>query len=760
MKSIVPQFLLLLYTILAVGQTPTLDLSKEYLFTNGNLSNTASTGITYDISIGSQYTLSTVNDPLNSPNNAITINGETFNGNTHPSNQGNYTLSFWLKTTDAQGGQIMEQRGNSSSFAGYVMFLDAAGALNILGVFKYVNTYSSPAITTTNVSVNDGNWHHIAITAELVARTTTSGQILNKQVYTIYVDGVLSAQSQTNEIFVGTPVEIFNNGAALKFNPQNNSGQANAIYTGDLDNYREYTRLLTPVEIGQLYNEFANTSNVTYIDKDATGNNDGTSWQDAFTDITSTLENAQDNSEIWIKGGEYIPNATGNGALGINITATGLKIYGSFAGNETQISERVFGSNQTIISGDVNGNDTGTPSFTQNTSTTSDNIGTLMRISEFSNSEKTVLDGIIFTRAFQDNGAGALLFSGDNYPNITITNCSFTLNLQDTGAAIYSNYLVGFVSQSSTGLGIEINQCIFDNNVARIGAGISLANQDDNFTRFVTADITISNSLFSNNTVTDNSLMGQGVFGSAMRIFQQDSQSLFTIDITNNTFAKNKELGTILPASERYVVVLESPLASYQTVSVTNNIFWDNTTSGNAVASSIGGGSGFTSNITLVNCLGEDNFSNIPMAQQTNSLNSSPLFVNVANNDFTLQNTSSAIDAGNNSLVIGVVDLNNNNRIVSNTVDIGAYEFDTNLSTTQFNNDLSLKIYPNPVSDILQVKSNIAIQKIEVYSMFGEKVMSIKETATINLSNLKSGIYFLKIYGSNQLESTKRFIKN
>jgi len=52
-----------------------------------------------------------------------------------------------------------------------------------------------------------------------------------------------------------------------------------------------------------------------------------------------------------------------------------------------------------------------------------------------------------------------------------------------------------------------------------------------------------------------------------------------------------------------------------------------------------------------------------------------PLFVDRANGNLRLQTDSPCINSGNNTFVVGSTDLDGNPRIVSGTVDIGAYEF-------------------------------------------------------------------------------------
>jgi len=500
-----------------------------------------------------------------------------------------------------------------------------------------------------------------------------------------------------------------------------------------------------------------------YVNANALGANDGTSWANAYTDITSALENAADNSEFWVKGGTYVPTTSGGGNqnTGITITARGIKIYGGFAGTETQLNERVFGTNETIITGDVNGNDgAAIPDFTFGGSTTTDNFGRLMRIDNFSATEMTIIDGITFTRAYSQIGAGAIRLAQTNneFPNISFNNCKFTNNLQQNGGGIYLNYSSNLTTQNTAGLGIYINQCVFENNVAKLGGGIYISNNDDSFSSFVNASISISNTLFNNNIVKDNNFDTQGQFASAMRIIQADSQSTFSTTISNCTFVKNREEATSYQASERFVVMLEAlPTASAHTVNLTNNIFWGNESSNGVVANSVGD-SGIPSTLNLFNNTSEDNFSNIASYQQTATLNTSPDFTNFSANDFTLQSSSSAINSGDNTFSVGSVDLLNNPRIVNTTIDRGAFEFDNSLSTLDFLKFDDVVVYPNPTNAVLNIKTNSNIHKIDVYNILGDKVMSSTQK-TMDVSSLQNGMYLIKIYSENNKQITKRIIK-
>lgn len=67
------------------------------------------------------------------------------------------------------------------------------------------------------------------------------------------------------------------------------------------------------------------------------------------------------------------------------------------------------------------------------------------------------------------------------------------------------------------------------------------------------------------------------------------------------------------------------------------------------------------------------------------------------------------------------------------------------LSSDQFAlNDA--RIYPNPANDILQVNTEVTIDKIEIYSLLGKKVLTKENSKEINVSLLQKGIYLVKIF--------------
>lgn len=67
------------------------------------------------------------------------------------------------------------------------------------------------------------------------------------------------------------------------------------------------------------------------------------------------------------------------------------------------------------------------------------------------------------------------------------------------------------------------------------------------------------------------------------------------------------------------------------------------------------------------------------------------------------------------------------------------------LSTDSFESVPEFSLYPNPTSGIFKISSNFAIQNVEVFNKLGQLVLSIKNSSELNISILKTGLYFVKV---------------
>lgn len=85
----------------------------------------------------------------------------------------------------------------------------------------------------------------------------------------------------------------------------------------------------------------------------------------------------------------------------------------------------------------------------------------------------------------------------------------------------------------------------------------------------------------------------------------------------------------------------------------------------------------------------------------------------------------------------------------------------SSLSLEEFDAN-SLKLFPNPVTDILTIRSNSIINKIEVFNVLQQSVLKKSSYAdseiSIHMSELNSGVYYIKI-SSDNINVVKKFIK-
>ena len=72
----------------------------------------------------------------------------------------------------------------------------------------------------------------------------------------------------------------------------------------------------------------------------------------------------------------------------------------------------------------------------------------------------------------------------------------------------------------------------------------------------------------------------------------------------------------------------------------------------------------------------------------------------------------------------------------------------------------SLNLFPNPSNGDLYIQSNINYNKIEVFSLQGHLVFSLKSgTSKIDVSNFENGFYFIVLSNEIGQTITQRFVK-
>lgn len=81
------------------------------------------------------------------------------------------------------------------------------------------------------------------------------------------------------------------------------------------------------------------------------------------------------------------------------------------------------------------------------------------------------------------------------------------------------------------------------------------------------------------------------------------------------------------------------------------------------------------------------------------------------------------------------------------------------LSNESFENKKTIKVYPNPVKDKVEVTALEEIESLQLISITGINVKQVQNTTVMDMSELASGVYFLKITTKDNAISVKKIIK-
>lgn len=224
-----------------------------------------------------------------------------------------------------------------------------------------------------------------------------------------------------------------------------------------------------------------------FVNQDATGNNDGTTWDNAYTSLQDALSLSPDESEIWIAKGTYLagdegapPDST------FFVVDKPLSLYGGFAGTETALDQRDLEANPTILSGDLAGDD--------------------------------VPGDFILSRG--DNGIHVLLVDGTFFGDVIVD--GFTIQ---GGAAKYGDPPAGGDGTPWLGGGIlafndiNVSNCIFQQNGGSSGSAMLTAGG---------AEVNIEECLFKENDSEGGTLFMVGHFTAQVKNCTFENNHAFT----------------------------------------------------------------------------------------------------------------------------------------------------------------------------------------------------------------------------------------
>ncbi|WP_160213938.1 SdrD B-like domain-containing protein, partial [Phaeodactylibacter xiamenensis] len=273
-----------------------------------------------------------------------------------------------------------------------------------------------------------------------------------------------------------------------------------------------------------------NTEEVFYVDINATGLNNGTSWVNAYNSLQDALARASSGDQVWVAAGEYLPTSGTDREASFRV-ASGVSIYGSLPSGASALTAQDTAAYPTILSGNIGDPATNTDNVY--------NVVTFGPVSDF-----TLLKGLHITGGYADrsdnffygNGAGvfnsnfatdstsgvvlqdlmlygntAVLNGGAVYSNgsIWISGCNIFQNEAEDGGAVYNGGI------------IRISSCDISQNQAVDGSGIY---NDNAVVAFSGTNCVLRDVKIHHNTAGDD---GGG-------IASKEAISVYDCDISNN----------------------------------------------------------------------------------------------------------------------------------------------------------------------------------------------------------------------------------
>ena len=479
-----------------------------------------------------------------------------------------------------------------------------------------------------------------------------------------------------------------------------------------------------------------------YVDIDATGTDNGTSWANAYNDPQDAFNNSNRGDNIWIAEGTY----TQQSAIRSHTFAWGrdsVSVYGGFDGTETTLNQRDWENNPTIFSGEIQGdNDSTNNSYTV--------FAGPFGSSSTNKITHSLIDGITISDGYAVTNTslyttrwGAGFYLQDYVRNLTINNCIFKNNTAQGAAAMY-------VSANADSSDVFVTNTKFIGNKSTFASCIWAQASS-----FKPLNFRIINCLFTDNI---NNNYGGVQTGGLFYFNSNGIQANLIVSVVNSTITNNSDNVTSNTNGQLIMINKSHSSQSNAVLEVGNCILYNNSGFARTTKKYNSSSYIFTS-AGFVRCISDINF------YATNTIrdsvyNHDPLFTNPSTGDFTLQSTSPAIDSGTTgSVTLPTNDLAGLPRIKGTAIDLGCYEYQTITVGVRENKEFaSLNLFPNPTTGSVTFESKEEIEMIEIFSLTGQKMNSFINTNRIDISELTPGVYMARVIAGNKV-STKRIIK-
>jgi subtilisin family serine protease len=253
---------------------------------------------------------------------------------------------------------------------------------------------------------------------------------------------------------------------------------------------------------GDIWSITTGPAGIIYVDANASGSNNGSSWANAFTDLHNATEKAFNGDEIWVAEGTYKPTSTSDRSISFALRE-GVSLRGGFEGTETDASQRDpnLGANITTLSGDIGTIDDNNDNSYHVIRAIGKHAGPVV-IDRF-----TIVNGnASLTTDFEAYGGGVFILSSSS---VTIKDSTFTNNRAiGIGGGIWicdSNFI--------------LNNCAFNGNMAYYGGAIGVRSSLSSLTEC---------------SFQDNVNENDGYFGGAIYFAYCDPVVLTDCIFTNN----------------------------------------------------------------------------------------------------------------------------------------------------------------------------------------------------------------------------------
>lgn len=189
-----------------------------------------------------------------------------------------------------------------------------------------------------------------------------------------------------------------------------------------------------------------------HVDADAPPGGDGLAWQTAFDDLQPAMELAMPGDSIWLAEGVYVPSVRPPNAVTFDFyfeMPDGVAILGGFNGTGTDESQRDPEQFESVISGDLDGDDLDTPvtgspyllpEMADLLDSIENNTGTLLFVDR--TGPGTRLDGLVLEGAYTYDAHGSKGPASRNGvfvlgAHLEIHRCVFRRNITGAPGALY-----------------------------------------------------------------------------------------------------------------------------------------------------------------------------------------------------------------------------------------------------------------------------------------------------------------------------------